>query len=410
MAPHHTLTRFAPNPTARALVERSMSATILSLPGVRRIETDTPLPPLRTILMPIASWLLLTVLQTPPAVQRPFELMVGDAAPPLRVAEWVQGAPVERFAPGQIYVVEFWATWCGPCKVAIPHLNQLQKKHGDKVRFVGVSIWEHLDDEPYSVPEFVRAMGDQMTYTVASDRKAATDEAFMAQTWMEKSGQGGIPTSFVVDGNGKIAWIGYPMTLDAPLEEIVAGRWDLAAAAAKYASDLELKGLAAKISKDVTKAKKAKDWEGALRHIDGAIAQHPGLEASFGVDKYFLLLEAQRPKDAAAYGRRLVSDVLGKSSGALNMLAWTIVDPQNGRKDGDWALAVLAAERAVELTRSEDANVLDTLGLALFRNGEVERAIKIQERAVELSHGSAYAGDMKARLDEFRAGKTGRDV
>ena len=354
--------------------------------------------------MSIASLLLLTAFQTP-AAQRPFELMVGDAAPPIRVAEWVQGTPVERLLPGQVYVVEFWATWCGPCKVAIPHLNELHKKHGDKVRFLGVSIWEHLEDEPYSVPEFVRGMGEKMTYTVAADRKAATDEAQMAKAWMDTSGQSGIPTAFIVDRTGKIAWIGHPMGIDDPLQQVVDGTFDLAAATQKYATDVALKGVSSKISKEVTKAKKAKDWAGALRQIDDAVAQYPGLEASFGIDKYFLLLEAQRGKDAAVYGRRLVSDVFARSSMQLNMLAWTIVDPQIGRKDADWDLAVLAAERAVELTKSADANILDTLGLALFRTGQVTRAIQIQEQAVKLSEGSPYAADIKARLDEFRGGK-----
>ena len=51
---------------------------------------------------------------------------------------------------------------------------------------------------------------------------------------MEASNQRGIPTSFIVNGEGQVAWIGHPMTMDEPLKEIVAGTWDLAAAAEAF--------------------------------------------------------------------------------------------------------------------------------------------------------------------------------
>ena len=71
---------------------------------------------------------------------------LGDPAAPLQIAEWVKGKPVDLAADKgkKIFVVEFWATWCGPCRASIPHLTEMQKKFKDKnVVFIGVSVWEN---------------------------------------------------------------------------------------------------------------------------------------------------------------------------------------------------------------------------------------------------------------------------
>src|SRR6516225_10230386 len=68
-------------------------------------------------------------------------LKVGDPAPKLEVKEFLKGEPVASLEKGKIYVIEFWATWCGPCRTSIPHVTELQKKHKDVV-FIGVSVWE----------------------------------------------------------------------------------------------------------------------------------------------------------------------------------------------------------------------------------------------------------------------------
>src|SRR5262245_29820133 len=71
-------------------------------------------------------------------------LNIGDAAPALTVSSWVKGDKVEKFEPRKTYVVEFWATWCGPCKRNIPHLTELMHQYKDQgVQIIGVDIWEH---------------------------------------------------------------------------------------------------------------------------------------------------------------------------------------------------------------------------------------------------------------------------
>src|SRR5215510_7930870 len=99
---------------------------------------------------------------------------LGDPAPALQISDWVKGDPLDLAeAKGkQVVVVEFWATWCGPCRVSIPHLTELQKKFKD-VAFVGVS-----NEDPDTVKKFVTKMGDQMDYAVAVDKEDKTSDGY----------------------------------------------------------------------------------------------------------------------------------------------------------------------------------------------------------------------------------------
>jgi thiol-disulfide isomerase/thioredoxin len=155
-------------------------------------------------------------------------LKIGDSAPPLRTGTWVQGEPVPSFDSNHVYIVEFWATWCGPCRASIPHLNEIWQKFKDKdVIVIGQDV---LEQDESGVPAFVKKMGDQMTYRVALDDKSRDKEGAMLINWMKAADQNGIPTAFIVNRQGKIAWIGHPMALsETVLDQILAGKFDSAA-------------------------------------------------------------------------------------------------------------------------------------------------------------------------------------
>src|SRR6188474_2891254 len=80
---------------------------------------------------------------------------LGETAAPLEISEWVKGDAIDlATAKGKkVLVVEFWATWCGPCRTSIPHLTEMQKKFEKRgVVFVGVS-----DETSAKVKPFVEA-------------------------------------------------------------------------------------------------------------------------------------------------------------------------------------------------------------------------------------------------------------
>ena len=97
---------------------------------------------------------------------------------------------------------------------------------------IGQDVWEPDDS---SVAAFVKKMGDQMTYRVALDDKSQDKDGVMAVNWMKAADQNGIPTAFIVNQQGRIAWIGHPMELNEQiLEDILAGRFDITKFAAEY--------------------------------------------------------------------------------------------------------------------------------------------------------------------------------
>lgn len=336
-------------------------------------------------------------------------LGIGDPAPSLAVKEFVKGEPVSEFEPGKNYVVEFWATWCGPCKTSIPHLTELQKKN-PSVTFVGVSVWEHDQD---AVKPFVKKMGDKMSYRVAIDSVATKEkpnEGVMAKTWMTAADQNGIPAAFIVNKEGKIAWIGHPMEMEKPLEKIIEGKWDLKAAREEQRKAAELRAKLMKVQTKLRSALNSGDSKKLLAVTEEIIGEVPEAEAFVGPTKLTALIKLDQQEKALDYAQKLAKSEMGKEAQGLNALAWTIIDPDSGAKPGAKLIefAVETARRADELTEKRDAAIADTLAKAYFDSGDVAKAIETQERAIRLAKGSPYERSLKefeSRLENYKKAK-----
>src|SRR6185503_1953849 len=123
---------------------------------------------------------------------------------------------------------------------------------------IGQNVWEN---DTSKVEPFIKKMGEKMTYRVALD-SGEGNKGKMAETWMRAAGQNGIPAAFIVNKEGKIAWIGHPMTLkDNVLNQILDGSYDLAKAASAYESKAKREKEQQSLWQDYNKALKAKDWE-----------------------------------------------------------------------------------------------------------------------------------------------------
>ncbi|MFH6991612.1 TlpA family protein disulfide reductase [Flavobacterium sp. FlaQc-48] len=264
----------------------------------------------------------------------PAKLNIGDPAPKLKYSKWIQGKPVTEIKEDKIYVVEFWATWCGPCIMAMPHLSKLAEEYSKTHVFIGCNVLEKVGDKPYEsstakVTRFVQKQNElkRMTYNVIMDNNAQD----MNKNWLEAAGVEGIPSSFVIQ-KGKIAWIGHPDGLNDILKAIAEGSYDVDKARAEFDKQ-QAEGLAfTKKMEDhkslIAKAESEKDYTKALGYVDAAMADMPDFKFVFMTDKFRILLDQFGEDKAIAYGDEVLKGNVGVQSLTIYMLQREDLSPK----------------------------------------------------------------------------------
>jgi thiol-disulfide isomerase/thioredoxin len=329
-------------------------------------------------------------------------LKVGDPAPKLQPGKWVQGDPVKEFAKGKAYIVEFWATWCGPCRVSIPHLNETYNKYKDKgLVVIGQDCWEN--DEKLVEP-FLKSMGDKMTYRVALDDKNGSEKGKMADTWMAAADQNGIPTAFLVDTTGMIAWIGHPMTLeDKVIEDVLAGKFDVKKAAAEAEEQRKNGEKLDVLARALIADMRDKKWDDASTKVAEAEKLLPEKQkVNLDLTRFAILVGK---KDyPAAYKLAMNSSDANKDNVPLQeKFAWTIATEES-IEQRDLKVAETIARRANDAAKGENPSVLDTLARVQFMNGKKDEAIASEEKALKLVEGPEKDVIQKT-LDSYKKGE-----
>src|ERR1043166_3171637 len=141
-------------------------------------------------------------------------LKPGEEAPPLGLESVLQAPGVSQPSwtslKGKVVVLEFWATWCGPCIAAIPHLNELADKFKDQpIQFIAIT-----DQDKKVVGPFLRKKPMHAWIGLDTDKSMFKDYRVT-----------GIPHTVVVDPKGIIAAITYPTFLtEQHLKDVLAGK------------------------------------------------------------------------------------------------------------------------------------------------------------------------------------------
>ena len=399
---------------------------------------------MKTILLP-----LLTLAAALTISQPSFAADLGDAAAPLQIEKWVQGGPVDMDADtNKIYVVEFWATWCPPCLVSIPHLTEIQKEFKDKgVVVIGIS-----DETASTVNTFIRRMGDKMHYIVGLDKELKTTEGYMNQYGVDT-----LPYAFIVR-HGQVIWRGRPMTgLEDALKEIVNGTFNLETTRKRVLAREELEKfteLAMQGAPEETLAAILAQVEELDREIGGiepgrpfstkneinmvkfqraAFRYQKAVAAGFSGDAldtladeikavapegfvfedfrndvalwktfmiYFQVITGKGDTNALPGLTKELEQAKFKSARPLSDYAWAILTDESVQMR-DLVLATKLAKAAVDASDSKSAGIIDTYARALFDSGDIAGAVHWQKKAVAVEENDEMRMQLEATLQTY---------
>jgi thiol-disulfide isomerase/thioredoxin len=357
----------------------------------------------------IVTFCAITWFDSPSSAHAFEKLGVGSVAPKLDVEHWVQNGggkfkKVTSFETGKVYVVEFWATTCGPCVQSMPHLSELQTKYADQgLQIVSISS-EPLDEvKAFLKNEIPLEDGSKVTianvtksYCLTTDPDGSSDKDYMLAAQ-----QNGIPCAFIVGKDAKIEWIGHPMEMDEVVESVLGDTWDRA----KYIAE---QNLMEEMQKTIGGLVRKKKFSEAAAAIDGFLEKIDDKRIQFGLLKSKVELQIRANADTKEIKQSYVKLFSTCSEEPLFVqdVAWSAYENYTENKIESKEiirLSIAAVEKVLDQVQgATKANLLDTVARLNHSIGNIQPAIDAQTQAVKLSDGSDE-GSFKEFLEELQS-------
>jgi thiol-disulfide isomerase/thioredoxin len=336
-----------------------------------------------------------------PLADRP--LLPGDPAPPLAVAAWLRGRPVEALDPGQVYLINFWASWCAPCVASLAHLARLEERFVPiaQGRLTIVALTAIDPDNPRSAIErLLRERGAHMPAIVAIDRGTETTDAYRRAAREQP-----LPRAFVVDGEGRLAWIGHPKDAGGVLEEVLAGRWDLERARVDRGALLEHRRTARAALARLASGDRRAVAELAELPVEAMPFSPPWM---FRVEHVDTLARGKRPEEAIDAAANALSDpAMASDPHFLAALAIAVrnASPSDADEYAAVALNTLEARDRAARRATDDPWLLWLRDAQARERGDILELLAEDAFAAErLAEGEAlYRRAIEATEERFRA-------
>jgi thiol-disulfide isomerase/thioredoxin len=311
-------------------------------------------------------------------------LYPGVKAPEVKVSAWVKYK--EPKVKGHFRVVEFWATWCGPCRESIPHLTELAKKYQKKVDFIGVDVLEQGDDIPARVKKFVKSMGAKMDYPVAMDLTNT-----MAKKWLEASRQTGIPTAFLVDPKGYILFIGHPMEIEPYIKKAIAGKLDIKQAKKEYLGKIASMSENERERMQIDQAGKlwkAGDKKGANKLLEAIAVKSPEKAKAIKQMRLWTVYKSSDPECKA-----LVEEYLNAGEEGWRNISIFAIN-QATQPEGDKELGKSLATQILE--KSKEPETLYLVTIVFTQLGDFEKVLQAADKGLANTNDQTPANNVES--------------
>lgn len=330
---------------------------------------------------------------------------VGDVAPEMKIPVygWSKGEWKASLPKGRIWVVETFSSAYPECVARMPVLSEWARRDPARLGVIAVSIAEREWDE---LDGWVEVRRDQIDFEVARDESGEWIRA-----WMDASLMDVVPTTFIVDAEGRLAWLGPSSFAEEPLANILSGTYDFAGAVALSLTNAreavrvrDLRKQAEPLEKELREAWAAGDRAKALSAADKIIALDPILFSKVASLKFYVMLvEERKPAEAYGFARARTATAGVEDSEFINAVAYLIATEDIPDADRDLDYALELARRVDGWAKGESPAFQETLGRVQFLRGFVEEAIGHMERAIALQEDPNEQQRLAADLEPMRA-------